>query len=135
MNAPGIIVRTCACAPGCDKKFTVNPRRPGQQYFYGHKPATVARLTRWSAPPAPKAAQNPERHLLDYRLARKTAGAELELLDRQIEAVDDEMEALRKHIAEAQARKDEIVSRHGRIRKAHLFLSAVIDNVDAPADE
>jgi uncharacterized coiled-coil DUF342 family protein len=68
-------------------------------------------------------------------MARKTAGEELSKLEGLIDEIDNEMQELRLQIASAQTRKDEIVGRHGRIRKAYVHLSAAIDDVDATVDE
>lgn len=128
-----LILRSCAC--GCGRQFHVDARRPGREYCYGHK----KRTHRTFAAPERQAripkAQQQERHLLDYRLARKTAQEEIAKLEGAIDRLDDEMQEMRGAITSRQVKKDELVARHGRVRLALLHLSAAIDDVDAQTED
>jgi hypothetical protein len=129
-----VILRICAC--GCGRQFHVDLRRPGREYCYGHKKRAQGVLSPETPQPSmPRAHQSQERHLLDYRLARKTAQKEIAKLEGAIDRLDDEMQEMRGAITSRQVKKDELVARHGRVRLALLHLSAAIDDVDAQTED
>lgn len=97
------VTRVCRC--GCGKLFNPNFKRPGQEYLYGHRPHSLSL--------APKAAAaEPDRRLLDYRLAAATARTEAAQLVREIDRLDDQLEEARKRVHDLEAAKDLAVDRH-----------------------
>lgn len=133
MNGLAYALRVCAC--GCGRQFQVTLKRPGTRYIYGHKPRPTSESRPGAAPTGSKGVQTQVRRFLDYRLARKTAEEEICNLERAIEGLDNDLESSRREIATTQAKKDELVARHGRVRKALLHLTAAIDDVDAVDEE
>jgi hypothetical protein len=109
--------RICAC--GCGRRFTPNPRRPGTEYCYGHKPKVAA-----PAGLEAQAKRENERVLLDYRLTVATLRRELSALDFQIDGLDDEVDRARAVLKAAQEKKDRAVDRH-------LVASTAIETLEA----
>ena len=126
MAATLVTSRICRC--GCGESFTPNPKHPGQEYKYGHKPKDEPRAKRLGVEPP----REKERALLDYRLTAATLRRQIELLDKEIDGLDDEIDLARKTVAAAQARKDWAVDRHAGMIVAVQTLEALIHDQPIP---
>ena len=122
------VQRPCKCQ--CGRTFTVDPRRPGREYCYGHKPANA------KPTPSPREAlrraqshgrSEEERHTLDYKLALQTARRELSLIAQQIDAADDLIADLRKDLHSREAQKEALTDRHLTIDATIMALDALIE--------
>jgi hypothetical protein len=122
MNAHVIVSRLCKC--GCGRTFEPSHRRPGQEYFYGHKPQSQRQSPKGLklVPPKPDA----ERRILDYRLALASAQREQAEVAARIDALDEQMEMCRQAIAGLQAEKDAADERHRIVTETIAALSAAI---------
>jgi hypothetical protein len=108
MNTHVIVSRPCKC--GCGRTFEPSHRRPGQEYFYGHKPPKL----------------DTERRVLDYRLAWASAQREQAEVAARIDTLDEQMEMCRKAFAGLQAEKDAADERHRIITEIVAALNAAI---------
>lgn len=114
---PNVEPRKCACSPDCPKRLKPHSR---WRYYRGHKPKASV-----SVAPAPDWAEG-KRRTLDYTLTLAAARREMALLDKEIELLDDRLEAMRKERDEALAAKDVITERHGVVSKAAEYLEALV---------
>lgn len=134
-----VVTRICRC--GCLQTFTPTPKRPGQQYKYGHKlhaggKRTLPNAAVLSQPRAKKEedTRDGERRALNYKLALMAVRREIELCDREIETADDEAELIRVEkirplqaaIAEILDRKDQTVERHAQLTATAKDLETLI---------
>jgi hypothetical protein len=118
---PVTIVTSRICRCGCGRRFTPNPKRPGTEYCYGHKPKVAA-----PSGPTPTPQRDKERDLRVYRLTTATFRRELSTLNVEIEGFDAEIDLARKMLTAAQERKDRAVDRHLVVSTAVETLEALI---------
>ena len=113
-----VIRRTCAC--GCGQSFIVPRGKPGWSYLRGHKPK----------PDKPKGSPvvQGKRSVLDYRIALKTAEAELARTTVELEAIDEALATARQKIEQLDREKENVHARH-------LTLSAAIECLKALATD
>lgn len=122
MNTHVIVSRPCKC--GCGRTFEPSHRRPGQEYFYGHKPQSQRQSPKGLTLVPPKL--DTERRVLDYRLAWASAQREQAEVAARIDTLDEQMEMCREAIAGLQAEKDAADERHRIITEIVAALNAAI---------
>jgi hypothetical protein len=121
MAATLVTSRLCKCS--CGERFTPNPKRPGQEYKYGHKPKDEPSVKRLGVEPP----REKERALLDYRLTVATLRREIASLDQEIEALDSAVDDARKALATFQGNKDRAVERQLVANAALEMMQGLID--------
>lgn len=101
------------CKGGCGQTFTPPASRPGQEYVHGHKGGCDPGARRAAKPVHLAGARTEaERHTLNYRLALQSAERESADIAKQIDQVDDEIEALLKELRARDAKKEQLTEKH-----------------------
>jgi hypothetical protein len=120
------ITRMCKC--GCNTFFTPPAARPGQEYILGHKPRTGKALGKLAAP------TKRETRTLDFKLALKTARAEMVELEREIDALDDRIVPLQQQLRQLDAENEALVARHLTLATTAAALEATVEGRDLRAE-
>lgn len=118
------VQRTCRC--GCLRLFSPSVKRPGQEYIHGHNPKLGL---------VPKRAPDlePERRLLDYKMALATAQREADDVAKAIDSADDELVPLYARVKALQILKETLSDRHAGIIVTIEALKALIAGKGATA--
>lgn len=122
----GLVQRVCKCA--CNKVFAPPASRPLQSYIHGHKPRTGAALGKLAAP------SKAETPTLDYKLALRTANAEIASVTRDMDALDDKIVPLQRQLSDLEAAKEKLLGRHATLSETAFALQATIDGRDLRAE-
>lgn len=116
-----MIKRICKC--GCGNQFQPPVSRPGQEYIFGHKPASARKKQ-------PITEVQSVRRTLDYKIAAKTAKLELGQVTARIDDLDDEIEVLQKTLHAREAEKEALTETHLLLRASLATLETLSDEKD-----
>lgn len=131
MHSPGSVRRICKC--GCNQTFPVPPKQPGREYKHGHKPQTAGAA---QAPPSFERTmrETDGKRTLDYKIALRTARADLKRIADEIDRVDEEIEHLRKELKGREKQKDTLADRHLTVETAIVAMEALAEGKSLRAE-
>jgi hypothetical protein len=131
---PVSLISKQLCVCGCEQTF--RPRRPGQRYAYNHKPlelrarpAALRRLLPATPPTNGGVREGEKRSTLDYKIAMRTAVIEREAIEKEIDAIDDELEVARQRVRDLEAKHADKTLRHLTLVTMTELLGAAISDV------